>query len=201
MIASLYIIALLCILLCGCFAEVNVTRSNEFPRSEIFKSSNDHKLLGKAYMFHSFFDWAISQFELALREYPGQRDTELLTLLATPKEAVGDLYYTALQIDPTNALAHERIGLLYFGIGTYNFGAPLACGLNHNLSVLHLKTALFLDSMLTQSFSALSFCVKEIHQVKQWHTIVGQLEQEGSTTVVQTKPKQKVTARVGNWLR
>ena len=191
------------------FSEANITCSNAFPRSEVFKSSNDHKILGKAYMFHSYYDWAITQFEMALRYHPAQHDAELLMLLASAKEAVDeraeaiDLYYTALHVDPTNALAHERIGLIYLGMAPHNFGAPLACGLNHNLSVLHLKTALHLDPTLNPSFSTLTFCIQEIHQVKQWRTIVSQLKADKLSTVdaVPTRLRQKVTARFGNWIR
>jgi len=163
-----------------------------FQEAERINNAIDHKVIGSVYMNFGKYEWALTEFETAVKltHSRGQeQDIDTLLLLGQCEEVLGQLdlaisiYESVLLRDPTNAVAHAAIGLILLGVGNSNYGAVNACGLNQEEALGHLQLALKNNSALKPAEEALAFCRKEFAEAKIWRQHLSSSKTSSSTDV------------------
>lgn len=148
-----------------------------FQEAERINKGIDHKVIGSVYMQFGQYEWALAEFETAVKlaHSKGQeQDLDTLLLLGQCEDVLGNLdlaisiYESVLLRDPSNAVAHAAIGLILLGVGNSNYGAINACGLNQEVALTHLQLALKSNPSLKPAEEALNFCRKEFAEAKIW---------------------------------
>jgi tetratricopeptide (TPR) repeat protein len=156
-----------------------------------YATARDFARFGKLYMNYGKYEWALSEFETAVKVAHSrgkEQDIDTLLLLGQCEDVLGNLdlaisiYESVLLRDPTNAVAHTAIGLILLGVGNSNYGAINACGLNQEEALSHLQLALKTNAGMKPAEEALAFCRKEFAEAKIWRQHLSSSAAKSSST-------------------